>query len=146
MATTIILSGETYAIKHLLPASATWDRATETWRLSSEAWDRVVASYGGERTNKRDRANAAAVAAVTVTRMRESITNEEIEALKTSAGAAGDLVQVAVCEMALGETVSDLDEHDAYRFERLDLDGSQERARAACLAVLADAEGVEVQS
>jgi hypothetical protein len=65
---------------------------------------------------------------------KRDIDRAVVEAFRIEAAKAGDMVAVVVCELAMGdeegwrETASTLGAHDAYRLERLDLDGNAERA------------------
>lgn len=72
-----------------------------------------------------------------------TITNQQIRALRTEAAEAGDLLQVAICDWALGEVDADdiaerdvLDPADRSRVLAM----SVHEARVACARVIAAAE------
>jgi hypothetical protein len=68
------------------------------------------------------------------------ITRERIEKFRAAAAEAGDMVAVAVCQIALSEEVTaDLNEHDRFLLEELDLE-SESRARAAIAKMIVNAE------
>ncbi len=78
------------------------------------------------------------------------IARSQIERMQQESAEAGDMVAVAVCQIALGyEVTAAMSEHEAYRLEQLDLRcdeaGSGGRARAVIQGWLADAVA-EVQS
>ena len=70
--------------------------------------------------------------------MSETVTNDQIRALRSEADAAGDLVQAAICDVVLGEwlpaTTRPLEAH--ARIKAM----SRDEARAECARVIADAE------
>lgn len=77
----------------------------------------------------------------------DTITDDQIETLRDEAGAAGDLVQVAICDVALAGGLAEIAEipHETRAAlealgiipEHIDADV---RARAECARVIADAE------
>ena len=73
----------------------------------------------------------------------DKVTDEQIESLRTAAGQAGDLLQVAICNRALGEdsrnVVVDLDSDERAKLDRRWPDRAA--ARRECADVIADAAG-----
>lgn len=73
----------------------------------------------------------------------ESVTNEQIAALRDESAVAGDRAMVAICRIALGETSEDvgadmaLDEAEDAKVCRYE---ARVDARAECARVIADAE------
>lgn len=83
----------------------------------------------------------------------ETITNKQIAALRDEAGAAGDSVQVAICQLALAHGLADArgcldfyrEQGSAYAEHFAQLlanDWTIERARTACAEAISDAEAM----
>lgn len=77
-----------------------------------------------------------------VTARLETLTDADIVRAMNAAGQAGDMVAVAVCQMATGDDVrAPMSEHEWFRFEQLNLDGI-DAARRTVAEMLVD--GAEV--
>ncbi len=108
-----------YATEHTRDCGG--DRARALREMDDEPGEvaRAVGCTAAEISDWIDRHGEAEVYSLEVTMTKTTATDEEIMALRTEAGAAGDLEQVEICDRALA--------------------GDAE-AMAECIAVMADAE------
>lgn len=69
--------------------------------------------------------------------MSNEITTDDIEGLRSDAGAAGDLEMVAICCIALGDNAEDMPEHDHSVTDGMSMDRAWDR----CVEVIMDTRG-----
>lgn len=125
MQTTMILGGLTVSLYEQDGA----------WAVDDGDGQQVAAGLGSERLARR--------AALQWAERHPGVTSDEaVRSLRVAAGQAGDMLQVALCTMALGATYSDLDHEQLTGAQMRKLTGmSTGDAEDACRAAILDAAG-----